>query len=179
MKSLIKITFICSALFASIILSSCATLTGDITVDVESDSSINYSTYKTYAWSGNEQVVFDAIGQWEQPTLDTDEEIKFIINRELRAHGLHQVEVKPDLYVSFAAGVDTTILELKESPGNGRPILKNTPKAALVIALIDGDSGYTVWLGHAIGDVQQQQTIENIRKRIDYAVSQILKNYNR
>ncbi len=169
----------CTAFFVSFLLSSCVTLTEDITVETQSDSTINYDTYKTYAWSGKAQIIFDAIGQWEQPTLDTDEEVKFIINRELRAHGLHQVNENPDLYVSFVAGVDTTILELKEDPSSEKKVLTNVPKAALTIALIDGNSGYTIWLGHAVGNAQPQQTIENIRKRIDYAVSEIFKDYNK
>ena len=168
-----------AVLVATSLLSSCATLTEDILVETKSDSTINYDTYRTYAWSENAQVIFDAIGQWEQPTLDTDEEVKFVINRELRAHGLNQVVDNPDLYVSFVAGIDTTILELKEDPKNTGKVLTNVPKAALVIALIDGKSGYTIWLGHAVGNVQPQQTIENIRKRIDYAVSEIFKQYNK
>ncbi|PCJ88040.1 MAG: hypothetical protein COA54_04570 [Thiotrichaceae bacterium] len=174
-----KFFTILTSLIAASLLTSCATLTEDITVDTKSDSTINYDTYKTYAWSENSQIIFDAIGQWEQPTLDTDEEVKFVINRELRAHGLRQVTDNPDLYVSFVAGVDTTILELKEDPNSNKKVLTNVPKAALVIALIDGKSGYTIWLGHAVGNVQPQQTIENIRKRIDYAVSEIFKTYNK
>jgi len=172
------ISFLVVLLIASF-LSSCATLTEDITIETQVDPTINYKTYKTYAWSGSAQIVFDAIGQWEQPTLDTDEEVKFVINRELRARGLYQVINNPDLYVSFVAGVDTTILELKEDPNSEKKILTHVPKAALTIALIDGKSGYTIWLGHAVGNVQQQQTIENIRKRIDYAVSEIFKSYNK
>jgi len=168
-----------TALFAAFLLASCTTLTEDISVDTKSDTTINYDTYKTYAWSENAQIIFDAIGQWEQPTLDTDEEVKFVINRELRAHGLTQVIDNPDLYVSFVAGVDTTILELKEDPNNNKKVLTNVPKAALAIALIDGKSGYTIWLGHAVGNIQPQQTIENIRKRIDYAVTEIFKSYNK
>jgi len=171
--------FILLAVFFAALLTSCATLTEDITVETQADSTINYDSFKTYAWSENAQIIFDAIGQWEQPTLDTDEEVKFAINRELRARGLHQVIDSPDLYVSFVAGIDTTILELKEDPNRERKVLTNTPKAALTIALIDGNSGYTIWLGHAVGDAQPQQSIENIRKRIDFAVSEIFKSYNR
>ena len=172
------ISFLAVLLTASV-LSSCATLTEDIIIETQADPSINYNTYHTYAWAGNAQIIFDAIGQWEQPTLDTDEEVKFVINRELRAHGLNQVTDNPDLYVFFVAGVDTTILELKENPNSENKVLTSVPKAALAIALIDGESGYTIWLGHAVGNVQPQQNIENIRKRIDYAVSEIFKSYNK
>ena len=155
---------------------ACTTLTSDIRVETYAQPDTDLSSYKSYTWAGSAQVVFDPVGQWEQPTLDTDEEVRFVINRELRNHGLIQVEREPDLYVGFAAGVDTSVLELKEDPDNAGQVLPtNVPKAALVIALIDARTGYTVWLGYAEGDVQKQQSIENIRKRIDYAVTQIFK----
>ncbi len=179
MNLLTKYCFLISVFVSVTFISSCTTLTNDIQIETHADPSINYDRYKSYAWAGSAQIVFDPIGQWEQPTLDTDEEVRFVINRELRAHGFNQVEHDPDLLVAFAAGVDMTILELKEDPDSDKKIPVNVPKAALVIALIDASSGYVVWLGHATGDVQQQQTIDNIRVRIDYAVRQIFKPYNK
>jgi len=172
---LLSSIFIGIALF---ILNACATLTSDIEIETHADPDINYNAYKSYAWAGSAQVVFDPIGQWEQPTVDTDEEVRFVINRELRAHGLTQVDKAPDLLVAFAAGVDTSVLELKEDPEGKKKIPTNVPKAALVIALIDANTGYAVWLGYAVGDAQQQQSSENIIKRIDYAVSEIFDSYN-
>ncbi len=178
MTLLTKYSFLISFFVGVTFISSCATLTDDIQVETHQDPGINYSKYKTYAWAGSAQIVFDPVGQWEQPTLDTDEEVRFVVNRELRGHGLNQVENNPDLLVAFAAGVDTTTLELKENPDSDNKVPSNAPKAALAIALIDARSGYLVWLGHATGDAQQQQTIDNIRVRIDYAVSHIFKRYN-
>ena len=172
--------FLALAIFASaIVTTSCATLTSDIEVETHANPDVNYNAYKTYAWAGSAQIVFDPIGQWEQPTLDMDEEVRFVVNRELRARNINQVEDQPDLFVAFAAGVDTTVLELKDDPDSDKKVLTNIPKAALVIALIDARTGYTVWLGYAEADVQPQQTIENIRTRIDYAVSEIFKPYNK
>jgi hypothetical protein len=157
---------------------ACTTLTSDIKVETFAQPDTNPSAYKSYAWAGSAQVVFDPVGQWEQPTLDTDEEVRFVINRELRNSGLVQVETDPDLYVGFAAGVDTSVLELKEDPDNKEKMVPtNVPKAALVIAMIDARTGYTVWLGYAEGNAQNQQSIENIRKRIDFAVTEILAPY--
>ncbi len=156
---------------------SCATLTDDIEIATHSDPEVNYGAYKTYAWAGSAQIVFDPVGQWEQPTLDTDEEVRFVINRELRDRGLHQVENHPDLFVTFAAGIDTTALELKEDPGNDTKVLINVPKAALMVALIDANTGYAIWLGYAMGEANDQQSIDNIRARIDYAVSKIFSFY--
>ncbi len=164
-------------LLSTLLIASCATLTNDIEVEAQSSPDADFNTYKSYAWAGSAQIVFDPIGQWEQPTLDTDEEVKFNINRELRSRGLFEVTSNPDLLVAFAAGVDMTTLELKEDPNAKKPILTNVPKAALVVALIDAHTGYTVWLGYAEGRVQKQQSIENIQKRIDYAVSTMFKSF--
>ena len=177
MNSFTRIFFIASIVTGIFLSSSCATLTQDINVEAHANPDIDFNTYRSYAWVGSAQIVFDPIGQWEQPTLDTDEEVKFNINRELRSKGLFEVKSDPDLLVAFAAGIDMTFLELKEDPDTKKEILTNVPKAALLIALIDADTGYTVWLGFAEGDVQEQQTIENIRTRIDYAVSEIFKTF--
>lgn len=179
MKTLRKILLVSSIVITAIFTVSCATLTDDISVETHANPDIDFSSYKSYAWAGTAQIVFDPIGQWEQPTLDTDEEVKFNINRELRSKGLIEVQSHPDLLVAFAAGVDMTNLELKEDPESKKEIPTNVPKAALVVALIDANTGYTVWLGFAEGDVQEQQTIENIRARIEYAVTEIFKPYNR
>ena len=178
MNLLAKTSFLIAVFVAVTFISSCATLTDDIQVETHADPGINYRKYKTYAWAGSAIIGFDPIGQWEQPTLDTDEEVRHVVNRELRARGFYQVENNPDLLVAFAAGVDTSVLELKKDPDSNKKVPTSAPKAALVIALIDASSGYVVWLGHAMGDAQQQQSIDNIRARIDYAVSQIFKPYN-
>ena len=54
-------------------LSACATLTSDIEIETHADPDINYNAYKSYAWAGSAQILFDPVGQWEQPTLDTDD----------------------------------------------------------------------------------------------------------
>lgn len=165
-------------IITALVLSSCATLTSDIEIETHDNPAVDYDSYKTYAWAGSAQIVFDPIGQWEQPTLDTDEEVRFVINRELHNREIIQVEQDPDLLVAFAAGVDTSVMELREDPSTQEKVLTNIPKAALVIALTDAKTGYVIWLGYASAEVQKQQTIENIRARIDYAVSQIFKSYN-
>ena len=177
MNFLFRTTFFIALATIVLATTSCATLTDDIEVESHANPDVDYQAYKTYAWLGSAQIIFDPVGQWEQPTLDTDEEVKYVINRELRARGLHQVANKPDLLVAFAAGIDTTILELKENPSSTKKVITNVPKAALLIALIDANTGYTVWLGYAVGDAQQQQSIESIRTRIDYAVKEIFSDY--
>lgn len=163
-------------LFTTIlVITSCATLTSDIDVETHSDPGFHYKEYKTYAWADSAQIAFDPVGQWEQPTLNTDDEVRYIINRELSARNINLGETDPDLLITFAAGIDTAVLGLKEQPDSDTDIIPIVPKAALVIALIDARTGYTLWLGYATANAQEQQSIENIRARIDFAISAIFK----
>lgn len=177
-KSSIKKLHVLSLLIATLFISSCATLTGDINVETHAESGIDLSAYKTYSWAGSAEIIFDPVGQWEQPTLDTDEEVRSATDRELHKQGMTQTEDHPDVLVAFAAGIDTTVLELKEDPDLNKKELHNVPKAALLIALVDANTGYVIWFGFAEGDAQQQRSIEDIRARIDYAVSEIFKSFN-
>lgn len=180
MKSFLKtISLLASSLFLGLVLSSCASLSGDINTETHKAPGINLNAYKTYNWLGSAEIIFDPIGQWEQPTLDTDEEVKTAIERELTKHGIKSTESHPDLLVAFAAGIDTTVLELKEDPDLNMRELHNVPKAALLIALIDANTGYVIWHGFAEGNAQQQRSIEDIRARIDYAVKEIFESFNK
>jgi hypothetical protein len=176
-KKFITPFFILSATISVILASSCTTLTNDIEIDTYADGRIDFSAYKTYAWAGSAQVIYDPVGQWEQPTLDTDEEVRFVINREMRNHGIYQTDKHPDLLVAYAAGIDTATLELKEDPSSNKEIIQTVPRAALVIALVDANTGYVVWFGSAEGYAQSQRSIDDIRTRIDYAITEIFKSF--
>lgn len=176
-KKFITPLFILSATISVILASSCTTLTNDIEIDTYADGSIDFSAYKSYAWAGSAQVIYDPVGQWEQPTLDTDEEVRFVINREMRNHGIYQTDKHPDLLVAFTAGIDTAALELKEDPSKNKEIVQTVPRAALVVALVDANTGYVVWFGSAEGYAQHQRSIDDIRTRIDYAITEIFKSF--
>ena len=166
MKKLSTILFPFLCFIAVLTSSSCTTLTSDINIETHAAPGTDFNRYKSYAWAGSSRVVFDPIGQWRQPTIDTEGEVKANINRELHDKGLIEV------------GVDMTSLELIENADSEEKILTNVPKASLVVALVDADTGYTVWMGFAEGRVQQQQSIDNIHARIKYAVSEIFADYN-
>ncbi len=175
----IRFIFLFTIITSGFLFSSCASLTDDIEIEAHTDPEINFNAYKTYAWAENAQIIYDPIGQWEQPTLDTDEEVRFAINRELRKRNFILTDEEPDLLVTFTAGVGVSSAAIIEKPDSNKKILTNAPKTALVIALIDVDSGYAAWLGYAKADAQEQQTIENIRARINFAVHEIFKTYNK
>jgi hypothetical protein len=77
--------------------------------------------------------------------------------------------------VAYAAGVDMTTLGLKQNPETQQKLLENVPKAALVVALIDADSGYVIWIGEAVGEVQEQADEATVRARIEYAIKEMFR----
>lgn len=158
-------------------ITACASpLTQDIEVDAEADPKANLTGYKTYAWLGSAAILYDPRGKWEPPAFDADAEIKFLIDRELRNRGIKEVAVNPDLIVGFAAGIDMEALELVENKETKLQVLENVPKGSLVIVLIDGATGNPVWASAALGNVQQQEiSSDDVRKRLDYAVTQMFK----
>jgi len=158
-----------------LLMMGCSTLTQDIKVDAEADPKANLAGYKTYAWLGSAAILHDPRGRWEPPQFDADAEIKFLIDRELRNRGIKEVAARPDLIVGFAAGIDMEALELTENKETQLQVLKNVPTGSLVVVLIDGVTGNPVWASAAVADVQQEISSDDVRKRLDYAVTQMFK----
>ncbi len=159
-----------------LLLTGCAsTLTQDIEVDADADPKANLAGYKTYAWLGSAAILNDPKGKWEPPQFDADAEIKFLIDRELRKRGMQEVAVNPDMIVGYAAGIDMEALQLVEDKEAKLQVLQNVPTGSLVIVLIDGATGNPVWASAAVADVQEEISSEDVRKRLDYAVTQMFK----
>ncbi len=153
----------------------CATVTKDIKVDTETRGGADLTRYKTYAWIGSAQIINDPRGQWEPPQLDADAEIRWLIDRELRKKDMIEVTTKPDLLVGFAAGINMEALELVADPKTGADSMQNVPKGALVVVLADAATRVPVWVGTAVGDIQEKPSVEMARKRLDYAVTKMFK----
>lgn len=173
MKKLFMILTISIAL----LLSACASVTRDIEIKTEAESGTDFSAYKRYAWLGSAQIVNDPQGRWEPPNFDSDAEIVHLINRDLRKRGMVEDNLNPDLIVAYAAGINMDALKLKKNPDTDIETLENQPKGALGIILVDARTGYVVWVGQAVGKVHEKISDEDVRKRLDYAVSEMLKQY--
>ncbi|MGI9569288.1 MAG: DUF4136 domain-containing protein, partial [Desulfobulbia bacterium] len=141
----------------------------------ETDPKANISGYTSYAWLGSATIRYDPEGQWEPPEFDADSEIKFLIDRELRDHGMAETSSNPDLIVAFAAGIDMSTMEIKTDPESELKTLENVPSGALSVVLIDAQTGLAIWVGQATGEVQQNPDQEVTKKRLDYAVTQMFK----
>ena len=165
-----------ASLTFTMLLSACSSVpTKDIRVDASADPKASLTGYKTYAWFAAAQIVFDPEGQWEPRDVDIDAEVQAIINRELRMRAKVEDEVDPDMLVAYAAGVDMASLGLKEDPETQESLLANVPKAALVVALIDANTGYVFWLGEAVGEVQQQVDAATVRARLKFAIGEMFR----
>ena len=158
------------------LLTGCATTpVKDISFDSQADPKVDFKGYKTYTWLGSAAIVNDSTGQWEPRSFDADSEVKFLIDRELRGRGMSENDADPDLVVAFGLGVDMDALALKTDPKTKLETLDNIPRGALVIALLDNDTGFVNWVGVAKADVQQNLTDETAKARLDYAVTKLLK----
>ena len=159
-----------------LLLAACTTVpTQDITVDAEADPKAIFSGYKTYTWFAAAQIMFDPEGQWEPRNVDIDAEVQSIISSELGKRSMVEVSTSPDMLVAYAAGIDMTTLGLKENPETRQKLLENVPKAALVVVLIDAETGYVVWVAEAVGEVQQQADEATVRARIEYAIREMFR----
>ena len=167
-------------IFTLLLLGGCASsVTKDIMVDTEVDPKANLGGYKSYAWLGSAAIVFDEKGQWEPPQFDADAEIKFLIDRELRAHGMSEDSVNPDLVIAYAAGIDMDSMEIKTDPENELEVLANVPVGALTVIMVDAETSMAVWAGVATAEVQENPTPETTKERLDYAVTKMFSEFSK
>ncbi len=158
-----------------LLVTGCASVTKDIMVDTDMDPKANLKGYSTYTWLGSAAIVYDPEGKWEPPQFDADAEIKFLIDRELRARGMTESSANPDLIIAYAAGIDMASMEIKIDPESNLETLRDVPMGALVVALIDGKTGLAIWGGVATAEIQESPSMEVIKKRLDYAVTSMFK----
>jgi len=159
-----------------LLTTGCASsITKDIMVEAEADPKVNFTGYKTYTWLGSAAIVNDPDGKWEPPQFDADAEIQFLIDRELHARGMSEDSINPDMLVAYAAGIDMDSMDIKIDPKSDLVVLENVPLGALTIILIDAYTGLAIWGGTATAEIQQSPDQQTIRKRLDFAVTQMLK----
>ena len=159
-----------------LLVSGCASsITSDIVVEAEADPKANFKGYSRYTWLGSAAIVYDPKGKWEVPNFDADSEIKFHIDTELRARGMTEDSLDPDIVVVFAAGIDMESMEFDIDLESNLATLENVPLGALTIILMDAKTGLAIWAGSATAEIQESPGEEVIKKRIAYAVRTMFK----
>lgn len=173
---MIELRSIACAIALALVLGACANpLTRNINVDAQVSDTADFPAIKSYRWLASAQILNDPQGQWEPRGLDSDAEIRFLINRELRARGIAEVDANPDVFVAYIAGVDMDAMDWEKDPQTELQVLTNNPEGALAVVLIDASTGDPVWAAVASDRVEKEQTVENARVRLDYAVTQMFK----
>ena len=163
-------------LLIGILATACAAqLTKDIEVTAKQRPGVDFSHYRTFAWLDTAQVVNDPLGQWEPPNFDADAEVTRLVERELGKLGMTPATGKPDMLVTFVAGIDMLSLELREDPEKKQETLQNIPKGALVVVLVDAVTRVRLWVGVAAGDVGKQPDSNAVRRRLDYAITEMFR----
>ncbi len=173
-KSAVSVMLMC------LLATACASqqLTQDIEVTTRQRPGVDLSRYRTYTWLETSQIVNDPLGQWEPPDFDSDAEVKRLVGRELAKHGMTSAVDKPDMVVTFVAGIEMLSLELREDPKkDGEKTLQNIPKGALVVVLADATSRIRLWVGVAAGDVGKQYDSSAVQRRLDYAITEMFRQY--
>jgi hypothetical protein len=77
--------------------------------------------------------------------------------------------------VAYAAGIDMEALQLNVDPTTEMKMVENVPQGGLVVALIDSDSGFVIWVGTATAEIQEDPDTKTVKARLDYAVSKMFK----
>jgi len=155
-------------------VAGCATLmTDDISIETELSPQAAFDSYKSYAWLGTAAIVNDPEGRWEPPNFDADAEISFLINRELRARGMVESQVDPDLLVFYGAGIDMENFDIKVDPASDMEQMINVPLGGLSVVLIDARSGLAIWAGVATAELKQDPDPSVVRQRIAYTVEKM------
>ena len=159
-----------------ILFFGCSAAFKDIKVDAEANPAIDLTKYKTYMWGGSAELVVDDQGKWVPPEMDVNAELRYLINKELRKMGFTEVAEKPDMIIATAVGVHMDALKIKEDPDTKMKLLKNVPRSALVITMIDALTDHPIWIGMATGDVRLKGDQER-KMRLEYAVKEILEKF--
>jgi len=159
------------------LLTACSTVsTQDIKVETQSAPKANLVAYHSYVWVGALGVLNDPQEKWQPTEVDLAGDIKYLIDRELRKNEIFGVKEGADLGVAYFLGVDMDTMQLKENPETKKSILENVPKGALLVTLVDMETGYVIWMGVAQADIAKTFQAEVARERLDYAISKMFKN---
>ena len=153
---------------------SCSAVYKDIKVEAEKAPHRDLANYKTYIWGGSAQLVLDENGQWASPQMDVNAELRYLVDTELRKKGFTQVGENPELILVATVGVNMDAVKMKKDQDTNINILKNVPQSALIIVMLDAESRDPIWVGMATGEAKTEGTDQEKKKRLEYAVKEIL-----
>ncbi len=145
------------------------TSTSDIQVEALKSEKVNFDGYKTYEII-EESGIVDGIKRADN--LDIDAEIQQMINTELAKKGKTRVTKDPDFYVAYVAGTDMDAVKEKLDE-KGKKTIENRPEAAMIMILIDAETGMIIGISTAEGEAKGLPAKE-AKERLNYAIKKML-----
>lgn len=149
--------------------------TADIKTEAAADETVKFSGFKSYGWFGGLGVVRDTTGKWSNNDLDIAGELKFLIDQELRGRGYEAAESNPDFLVGFLVAANIDELKKVEERGGKVSHVEGAGNSGLIIEIIDAKTERTIWVGVALGDAKTDRPKEEVKERMAFAVSELLK----
>jgi hypothetical protein len=173
--------YVIAALFAFVpmpaaLVAACSSAaTSDIKVQTAVDQKANIKGYRSYAWFASGGVLVDRAGAWVPKNADTQADVEYLVDKSLRERGLRAVKERPDLLVSLLLVADVKDVETIAAKRGNTLTNKLDPvgEGALVAELIDADTGRTVWLAGAEGEVRGSRSVEDGKARLAYAIDKM------
>jgi hypothetical protein len=149
--------------------------TNDIEVESVTNEKVNLKAYKRYQFM-KESGIVESDGKGK--LVDSDKKVaalvEEIINEALQKKGKTPVAKDPDFFVAYVGGTDKDAVKVKLDD-HGKEIVESAPEAALLIMLIDAQTGAVLKVSTAEGEFKSL-TPEEKKARIEYAVKKMLKD---
>ncbi len=143
--------------------------TSDIKVESVKSEKVDLKGYKTYKIIDGSGIMPDTK---VAPDRDIDVEMQQIINTEMAKKGKTRVTNDPDFYVAYLAGTDMDAIKVKVDQ-EGQETIENVPAAAMILILVDAETGLIIRISTAEGEVKELP-LEDRKKRLSYAIKKML-----
>jgi len=153
-------------------VTGCGVSTRDIEVESVKSSKANLEGYKTYEII-KESGADDSLKHNKAlKGLKVDADIKRMITAELAKRGKVAVAHDPDFFVAYVAGADMNAMQIKLDK-EGRTTVENIPEAAMLLMLVDAETGSIIWLSTAEGEFKGLPA-EQQQARLKFAIQKML-----
>ena len=149
----------------------------DITVETAANPKVDLTGYSTYAWAGAAAVIRDPERNWTPSDLDVGAEIVQLVNTELRAAGMSEVAVEPEVLALYAVGVDMKNLDLVVDPEDESERFEEIPRGGLMVILADPETRQVIWVGAAVADMLEEPDRELTQQRLGFAIGEMFNNF--
>jgi len=165
-----------SLLLAGVLLGTTGCVsTNDIEVESVTNEKVNLQGYKTYQFLEDSGVMeMGSNGKLKDAASDISAMVEEIINDQLQKKGKVPVSKSPDFFVAYVGGSDKDAIKVRLDE-KGKQIVEKSPEAALLIMLIDADTGEVLKVSTAEGEFKSLPR-QKQKERIEYAVKKMLKD---